>query len=228
MTRTLPFRLAAKCAPFGENLERVTACGYHAVELYLTEEHLEDPVALAALCKRFPLEYALHSPNFAFSPAPLELLARETGANVVVFHPFLWDDEWAKLFEIFKGAKARICIENITSVHEPIRFVRRYNAGVCLDMEHAQMETVGSHEDVYRFALRHATHVHLTGYEPGSNKWHTPLHHSPEHTTRLLDIILESGYKGLVVNEADTRYQNTEELTDSAIFFAKWRAGKGL
>jgi len=218
--------IAAKCAPSKELLTIIKDSGIKAVELYLDAEMMKEPLGIIKLCDLFPLRYAIHSPNDGYDPRDMEKLANDLDAGVVVAHNTLWEDEWQKAAEVFKGSDVKLCIENTVSAHEPLKFMRRYGFGMCLDLEHIQMECCGVYEQAVLNIMKMANHIHMTGYTHGSHLWHTPAHHAPLHNKYLLDLLDSTGYNGLVVSEADTRYQTAEEFANLARFFAEWQSDR--
>ena len=215
--------IAAKCLPGERLFKDIAASGLQAVELYLREDILEDSASVISLCKKFPFRYALHAPNKGYQPRELAALASGIDAEVIVFHNNYWEDEWAGVFEAFKNLKTKVCVENIFCAHEPVKIMRRFHAFRCLDLEHLQLETNGVFEEIFLELMKEATHIHLTGYTAGSQMWHTPIHHSPEHNEYILNLIKKSGYKGLVVSEAKVSFQNPTEFKALNEFFQKWK-----
>ena len=220
--------LAAKCAPGKNILSFIKDAGIKAVELYLSQEIMRDIGSIADLCATFPFSYALHAPNDCHNPAAVERLAREIGANIVVFHDIFWEDEWKETAAVFKDSPAKMCIENIKCVHDPLKIMRRYKAARCLDLEHFQMECSGMHEDELIPAMKEASHIHITGYNSGSRLWHTHIHHSPLHGNYLLDLLAKSGYTGMAVSEAAVKYQTAEEFKRLHLFFTEWQTSQQL
>ena len=117
-------------------------------------------------------------------------------------------------------------MENTYSVHEPVKFFRRYGISRCLDLEHLQMEGIGVYEEVLIDVLREASHIHMTGYKYGSPFWHTHIHHSPEHNLYMLSLLEQTGYKGFVVSEAKKSLQTYEEFKKLNNFFTQWKSGR--
>jgi len=134
------------------------------VELYLSKELLKDVDLIAKTCAQFSLEYALHAAADGSSVGELAMLAKEINPSIVSFHNVYWDDEWEGIVKLFEGSRAKLCIENTSGVHEPIKFMRRYKMGRCLDLEHLQFETAGVFEEAYIEVIKQADHVHLTHY----------------------------------------------------------------
>lgn len=217
--------LAAKCAPEGRLLSAVKKAGIEGVELYLSGAMLGDVRRIADLCAEYPLRYALHAPNDVYMPEELLALADKVGAEAVTIHDIFWDDEWAKIAAVFKDKCHKLCVENTYSVHEPLKFMRRYGMGRCLDMEHLQMEVGGVYEEEFIKVMRQASHVHMTGYVSGSvNMWHSHIHHSPGHSRYILGLLAKAGYKGMVVSEAIVSLQTYEEFKALKDFFGAWKA----
>lgn len=214
--------LAVKSAPEQRLLSQIQRAGIGAVELYLADEWLARWQDIARLCLKFPFRYCLHAPTSGYSPVPLAKLAKAIGAEILVWHNILWDDEWARVNRLFAKSKARLCVENTYSVHEPAKFIRRYGMSGCLDLEHLQLECCGVYEDEFVRVIRYAGHIHLTGYVFGSRKWHTHLHHSPAHSRYMLGLLRKAGYRGFVVSEARQSLQVYAEFKKLKIFFEKW------
>ncbi len=215
--------IAAKCAPRRELLQSVEASGIEAVELYLSGELTADPGAIGKACRGFPFRYALHAPKDEFAPGKLASLAADLGAEVVVFHDILWESEWEAVAAAFKNVKAKVCIENISDVDEPLKFMRRYGFGRCLDLEHIQMQCAGVYEEEFAALIRQASHIHLTGYKYGSRNWHTHIHKDQRHGMYFLKLIKSCGYSGMVVSEARTSLQTAGEFKKLKIFFDKFK-----
>lgn len=216
--------LAVKCAPQAEIFSDICKAKISAVELYLTGALLNKVSDIIKLCKNFPLKYALHASNDGGGIEELAELSKKLSAEVVVFHDNYWEDEWDEIIRQFKGSKARLCIENIADVHSPMKFIRRYGMGRCLDIEHLQMQGAGIFEEEYIKLIRDAAHIHLTGYRFGSTLWHTHIHHSPEHGFYLLDLLKKAGYSGFVVSEARISLQSYSEFRKLYDFYQKWHS----
>ena len=198
--------------------------GLTAVELYTTDEMLNDMEAVARTCAKFPLRYSLHAPNTGCPPEKLAEITRAAGAEVVVMHDIYWEDEWMELITLFKNIPARLCIENTYSIHEPAKFMRRFGLGRCLDLEHLQMECAGIFEEEFLRFIKQASHIHLTGYRCGTDLWHSHIHHSPDQGRYFLDLIQASGFSGFVVSEAKSSYQTEGDFRALNEFFQQWKA----
>ena len=98
-------------------------------------------------------------------------------------------------------------------------------SGMCLDLEHLQMECNGVYAEEFIRVIAQASHIHMTGYAFGSNRWHTQMHHSPEHAAYLLRLIAKSGYKGMVVSEARMSQQTYDEFKKLKEFFESVERG---
>ena len=214
--------IAAKCTPEESILSDIEKAGLKTVELYLSEKILNNLNTIIDSCKKFSLQYAVHAPNDSFCPNKLAELVQEINAGIVVFHDIFWEDEWKEIINVFKKIDTKLCLENISTVHEPVKFVRRYNFGMCLDLEHVQLECNGVYEEEFINFIRQASHIHLTGYYRGSNLWHTHIHHSPEHNTYLLKLLKQSGYSGFVVSEAKQSQQTLDEFKKLNTFASTW------
>jgi len=227
MPGTSDITIAAKAAPDKRKLSDIKNSGLDAVELYLSETMMLDPEAAIRTCRDFPLRYAIHAPDNFYGPEKLAELAKGINAQVIVFHNVYWENEWEGLVSAFKDTKIRLCIENTSSVHEAQKFMRRYGVGRCLDLEHMQMECCGVYEEAFQTIIKEASHIHMTGYVYGSRMWHTHIHHSPEHNLRLLKLLIDSGYCGFVVSEANVPLQNYEEFKRLKEFDKTWREKLG-
>jgi len=215
--------LAVKCPPEERLLSYAERAGLTAVELYTTADMMDRAGEIEGICRKFPLRYAVHAPNTGCNPSALAEFTQAVGAEVVVTHDIYWEDEWMEIVNVFSGAKAVLCIENTYSIHEPVKCMRRYVLGRCLDLEHIQMECAGIFEEEFVRFIKQAAHIHLTGYSHGSDLWHTHIHHSPELGAYFLNLIHRSGYSGFVVSEAKSSYQTVEEFRALNDFFLQWK-----
>lgn len=214
--------LAVKCRADERILDAVSQSGIMAVEIYTDLEVLKKVHDTIKKCHKFPFRYAVHAPIEGFEPERLVDLAGGIDAEVVVFHDVYFDDEWLEIRNLFSKMGAKVCVENVTSGIEPVKFMRRFGFGCCLDLEHLQLETNGIHEESFLRIMKQASHVHLTGYIPGSDLWHTNFHKSPKQSTHLLNMLRQVGYKGFVVSEAKVRHQVYEEFKGLYDFFNNW------
>ena len=216
--------LAVKCAPEEKLFSYAARAGIPAVELYLCGETLKRADEVAALCKDFDFRYSMHAPNDAYEPKKLSFLAGAVSAEVVVAHNIFWEDEWKEMISCFKGIPAKLCVENIATAHEPLKFMRRYGLGCCLDLEHLQLECAGVYEDEFLRLMKIASYIHMTGYKYPSEFWHTHIHHLPQHNVYLLDLLLKAGYSGFLVSEAKVEMQSYDEFSKLHAFFESWKA----
>lgn len=216
--------VAAKCAPDKKILLDIQRAGLKAVEIYLSEAIVHDLKRTINLCKEFSFRYAVHAPTDSYNPEELAELVDSIGAEVVVFHNIYWEDEWEDVARIFKNIKTKLCIENTHSVHEPLKFMRRYGFSRCLDFEHLQLQGGGIFEEEFMNVLKQTAHLHLTGYIYGSRLWHTHIHHSPEQSLYILDLLKKSGYSGFVVSEARLSFQTYDEFRQLNNFYKTWMA----
>lgn len=215
--------IAAKCAPERKILSDIKGAGLEAVELYLSQEIMSDSQGIVKLCRDFAFRYALHAPNDHYNPGNLAELANAIRAEVVVFHNIYWEEEWEEIIRAFKENKAKLCLENTYSVHEPLKFMRRYGLARCLDLEHLQMECGGVYEEEFIRVLKKTSHIHMTGYVWGRQLWHTHIHRSQAHSQYLLDLLKQAGYRGFVVSEAKESLQRDAEFKKLYDFFRRWK-----
>ena len=211
--------LAVKCAPDKRIFQDIQKAGIKAVELYLSEEIMLEAQRVYALCAEFPFRYAVHAPPLGCSIEKLVEFTRVIRPEVVVFHNVFWDDEWPLIDKAFKGTRAKICIENTYSAHEPVKFERRYGFSRCVDIEHLQMECAGVFEEEFIKVLKMASHIHLTGYKFGGDKWHTHIHQAKKHGEYLLGLLIKADYSGFVVSEGKVSLQNLEEFKKLSEFY---------
>ncbi len=218
--------IAVKCAPEEEILANIEKVKLSAVELYTNLDHLSQLSRVKKICKKFPFHYVVHAPNDGFEMGLLAELVDGIKAEVVVFHNIYWENEWEDIIKVFKGIKTQLCIENTFSALEPLKFMRRFKMGLCLDLEHIQMECAGFFQEAVIPFIKKASHVHLTGYTYGSKLWHTHIHYSPKHSIYLLNLLKEAGYSGFVVSEAKTSLQTLPEFKRLNAFYQNWERGK--
>ncbi len=214
--------LAAKCAPVPEILANIVKAEITTVELYTNLKWLENIQNIIKICQDFPLRYVVHSPPNDYSPHIVEL-AQAINAKIVIFHDVFWEDEWNRIKKDFHNTNVQICVENISSSTEVVKIMRRFGFGLCLDLEHLQMQNSGIFENAFPQIISPAKHIHLTGYFHGSERWHTHLHHSPEHVLNLLNMIYSAGYQGYVVSEGKSSLQTLSEFKKLNQFFTDWR-----
>jgi len=203
----------------------IQRAGLRAVEVWTDDSVLRRAEEVIRLCRRFDFRYAVHAPTDGFNPRALAGLAEGIKAEVTVCHNIYWEDEWRELSLAFRDLPAKLCVENVFAPIEVTRVMRRFELGLCLDLEHIQLQANGVFEEGYLPVMRRASHVHMSGYYFGSEKWHTHLHHSPGHSRRLLDLLRAAEYSGLVVSEARVSLQTEEEFRALSRFAGDWAAG---
>ena len=215
--------LAAKVEPKEKLIAEVCKSGIKAVELYFTKDLLRYPSKIISLCKKFSLRYAVHASNDGCALSELAEVAKGINAEIAVFHNIFWEDEWEGIVNSFRNVPTRLCVENTYSVHEPIKFMRRFDLSRCLDVEHLQMECCGVYEDIFISLINEASHIHLTGYKYASRLWHPHIHHSPAHSKYILGLLEKANYSGFVVSEAMASMHTYEDFRKLCIFFDKWK-----
>lgn len=216
---------AAKCPPDEKILADIEKAGIRAVEIYTNADSLREVGKVKQVCRKFPFRYALHLPNDGFEMDSLAEIADEIQADIVVLHNIYLEEEWEDIIKTFNGIRTQLTVENTFSALEPLKFIRRYGIGMCLDMEHIQIECAGYFEEGFLPFIRKAKHIHLTGYTYGSKLWHTHIHHSPEHNIRLLNLLKKADYSGFVVSEARASLQTLSEFKRLNEFIQKWLSG---
>ena len=151
-----------------------------AVELYTNNSWLQNIDDVINTCAKYSLQYAIHAPSKGYEPEGLFILAEQIGAKIIVFHSIYWDDEWEYIVKRFKTLPCKLCIENTYGAVEPIKYMRRFGIGRCLDLEHLILEGNGIFEEPFFDLMKESSHIHMTGYTLGGKFWHTPLHYAPE------------------------------------------------
>lgn len=215
--------LAAKCAPVESVLDAVVEAGLTAAEIYTNNSWLKKIDEVISTCEQYPLRYALHAPANGYEPDRLADLAEHMKAEVVVFHNIYWEDEWGYIIKRFKPLQSKLCMENIYSAIEPVKYIRRFGLGRCLDLEHLMLEVNGIFEEPFFELIKESSHIHMTGYVFGSASWHTPIHHAPEQSIYFLNLLKKAGYSGFVVSEAKEPYQTKNEFKALYDFFKNWK-----
>lgn len=215
-------RIAAKCAPDRRYLELSANAGIQAVELYTSSQILSMLDRAITACRDFSFSYAVHAPTEGYQPEALAAFVQAVKAKVVVFHNIYWEDEWEHIHQVFRDLPVRLCIENMSDIHEAERYIRRFGMSRCLDFEHYEMQHGGMPESGLAALIRQTAHVHMTGYTTGSNRWHTHIHYAEERNMRLLEILAKNNYQGFVVSEANLSQQSLEEFQTLAKFAEKW------
>ena len=222
MSNNSKILFAAKCAPQSSIFRDIEKAGIEAVELFLSGEELDDLYNTVQTCKAFPFRYAVHAPNSGFLTDKLAKLSGDIRAEIAVFQNIYWEDEWQDIITMFNGIETKLCIENIYSIHESSKFMRRYGFSSCLDLEHLQIECAGVFEEEFMRFMKHASHIHLTGYIFGSSLWHTHIHQSVEHCLYMLNLLKKSSYSGMVVSEARVALQTYDEFKKLHDFYQLW------
>lgn len=223
MVNASEITIAAKCAPEESLLDAIVDAGLIAVEIYTDNSSLKDVDKIVQICKKYPLRYALHGPADGYEPDRLFALVEGLKAEVVVFHNIYWEDEWRHITGKFKALQCKLCIENLFGAVEPVKYMRRFGIGRCLDLEHLIMEVNGIFEEPFAGLIKDSSHIHMTGYTFGSKAWHTPIHHAPQQSVYFLNMLKRAGYSGLVVSEAQNAYQTRNEFKALYEFFKKWK-----
>ena len=215
--------IAAKCPPEEHILVNIEKAGLNAFELYINTKMLRNLKKIKRSCKSFSFRYAVHAPNEGYDPVILAELIDDIKAEIVAFHDIYWEDEWEYIVKVFKDINTKLCIENVSSVLEPVKLMRRFGINRCLDLEHLQMQCAGVFEEEFLPVMHQASHVHMTGYFYGSNLWHTHIHQSPKHNIYLLNLLKTAGYSGFVVSEAKVSLQTLSEFKTLNEFILEWQ-----
>ncbi len=212
--------LAAKSAPQKSIFDAIQKAGIGAVELYLSGEIMhKNRKNIISLCKKYDFSYAVHAPNDECDPESLAEIVQNLKAKIVIFHNIFWEDEWTRIAKVFGKVPAQVCVENVSSILDAVKYIRRFGFSRCLDLEHLQFEIGGIYEEEFIRVIKESLHLHATGYFFGSEKWHTHLHHSKRQSHRLLKLIKQSGYSGMVVSEAKSSLQTYDEFSAVYSFF---------
>jgi len=230
--------LATKFKPDEEEPFRVAvAAGYRCAELWTGPDVLADVAKVVALCRRFPLRYALHFPTRRdLTPRQLEAVVELYRAldcrSLTIHRPE--HDLYAE--ELLSGdAGLVLAVENgALSPNELAAWAER-NRYLTLDAEHVWMfshegasreEAVGA---VSRLLTAHGAklrHVHLPGHSGGPDE-HRPMHEGWDYVRAVLDRLADVGYSGFVVSEVEQSYQTFEHLAKDRALFEAWLAERG-
>lgn len=107
-------------------MDSIVNSGIKAVEFYTSLKILKNVAAVINICKKFDLIYNLHAPNDGHCPNALVELSSAINAGFIVFHDIYWEDEWEEIINCFGNSKSILCVENVSTVLEPLKFMRRY------------------------------------------------------------------------------------------------------
>ena len=227
-------KLATKCAPTAEALERAYRAGFRQVELYLDTGILADVQTALAVARHYPNEYALHFPNrLELPPAALDAvieLYRGLCCRALVVHQPMFDKFHADLLRREPGL--RLAVENHRLTPDEFQAWAENNPGLTLDVEHLWKFTLldgplsEALDHVRTFLTRHGErlrHVHMPGYWPGLDE-HRPMSCARELVFPVLTLLSEFQFTGLIVSEVRTDYQNEQDLRMDVLLFDRWRA----
>jgi sugar phosphate isomerase/epimerase len=227
-------KLATKFRPSRTSFEVAHGAGFRCAELWLDGDLLQHWQSIAAVARDYPFEYALHFPNRLDLPpdAPAQAinLARALDGHCMVIHQPLAD----RFGEMLSGLDPSIylAVENHHLSPEEFEKWAENNAALTLDVEHLWLMTLQdaplAHllDELKAFLDRFGhklRHVHLPGYWPGQAT-HRPLYCSRDLVFPVLSLLADHGFKGLVVAEANSEYQNPFELRMDVLLFDAWSA----
>lgn len=220
------FSLGIKCAADREILSAAEQAGLKAVEIYTNDHWLANADHIIDRCKEYSFRYAIHAPVNGLRISELRDLAEAISAEVVVMYPLYWPDEWTQIVEAFEACSARVCVENIDGIMEPLKLVRRFGVGLCVDVEHLIQMVGGMIDFAFPGLLKQASHIHASGYRFGTEDWHTHLHHAPEQGARLIQMLKEVNYQGMLISEARVKDQTFEAFQCLNAFFNRVNQGQ--
>lgn len=103
---------------------------------------------------RYPFRYAVHAANDGHEADLLAELVDDIKAEILVFHDIYWENEWEYIVKVFEGINTKLCVDNTSSVHEPLKLIRRFGLNRCLDLEHLQMQCAGVFEEEFLPVIR--------------------------------------------------------------------------
>ena len=226
------FRLATKFRPETQAFEKACAAGFRGAEFWLNAEVLADWREVLATSRCFPLYYALHFPNEldldTESLRRAVLLCRELeGAALVIHQPLVRS---LRRFTAGLEPELKIAVENHVLDAAGFDHWAERSPGLALDVEHLWKYTLECGplndllESLRAFLRRYGNklyHLHLPGYRQGGEE-HCPMHHSEKMVTEVFRVLAEGGYTGLVVSEADQKYQTDEDLRRDVALFRQW------
>lgn len=225
--------LATKFKPDGEEPFRTAvAAGYRCAELWTGPDVLSDVAKVVALCRSFPLRYALHFPTRRdLTPRQLEAvveLYRALDCRSLTIHQLEHDHYAAELLS--RDAGLVLAVENGDLSATEIQAWAELNRYLTLDAEHAWMfshegasreeavDAVSSLLAVHGAKLRH---VHLPGNSGGPDE-HRPMHEGWDYVRAVLDRLADVGYSGFVVSEVEQSFQTLEHLAKDRALFDAW------
>lgn len=225
--------LATKFKPDGEEPFRIAVeAGYRCAELWTGPDVLADTANVVALCRRFPLRYALHFPTRRdLTPEQLEAvveLYHALDCRSLTIHQLehdLYADELLR-----RNAGLVLAVENGSLSSIELAAWAERNRYLTLDAEHVWMfghagdscaEAVAA---VARLLAAHGgklRHVHLPGHSGGPDE-HRPMYEGWDYVRAVLDRLTDVGYSGFVVSEVDQNYQTLEHLARDRALFDAW------
>lgn len=225
-------RLATKFAPTHAAFEVARQAGFRAVELWTDADTLLRHAEIARLARSFPFAYAIHFPNHLDQPPEVidaaAHLYRALDATALILHQPHQDRHGSALAQACPGI--RLAVENHKLTEAGLIEWAERNPGITLDVEHLWMYTYDG-EPMSRVLAETRTllqhygsrlrHVHLPGYLPGQGE-HRPMYCSRELTRGVWDLLVEIGYRGLVVSEVNPEFQNIHDLSMDVLLYERW------
>lgn len=213
--------------------ELAAQAGYDGVELMVwTDPVSQDPEAVRDLSRSHGLPVlAVHAPTllitqrvFGREPWPkLERaaeLAGDLGAPLMVVHPpFRWQREYAAGFadgvaELTARTGVTVAVENMYPWRARGRELQAYLPGwdplplpydaVTLDLSHAATAGVDSYEQAVALGPRLA-HLHLADGSGSPKDEHLPPGRGAQPCDKVLGLLADVGFAGVVVVEVNTR-----------------------
>lgn len=225
--------LATKFKPNEESAFQIAvASGYRCAELWTGPDVLSDVAHVVALCRRFPLRYALHFPTRRdLTPRQLEAvveLYRALDCRSLTIHQPEHDCYADELLRRDSGLV--LAVENGILSPAKLEAWARTNRYLTFDAEHLWMfsragaSRAEAVEEVERLLATHAAkirHVHLPGHNGGPDE-HRPMHAGWDYVRDVLDRLADVGYSGFVVSEVEQSYQTLEHLEKDRSLFDAW------
>lgn len=229
------FELATKFKPDGaEPFHVAVEAGYRCAELWTGPDVLADVASVIAMCREFPLRYALHFPTRRdLTPEQLEAvveLYRALDCRSLTIHQPEHDRYAEELLE--RDAGLVLAVENGALSQAELAAWGAANRYLTLDAEHVWMFShEGASRDealaaLARLLAEHGNklrHVHLPGHAGGADE-HRPMHEGWDFVRSVLTLLAGVEYSGFVVSEVEQNYQTLEHLTQDRALFDGWLA----
>jgi sugar phosphate isomerase/epimerase len=225
-------KFATKLPAHAAKVEIAWMAGFRSAEVSLNADFVKDWKGAARTLLARPMRYVLHFPNKGpLGSGKLKKtvkLYRALNCEVMVIHPGMMEEHGDRLLELYP--ESCLAVENGKLSYDQFWHWADEYDDLTLDVEHlwkfslddAPLEEL-CHEVrcfLWRFGGK-LRHVHLPGYQPGSNE-HRATFQSPAMAQALLEILDAAGFTGMVVSEAREAWQTPPALAADIDFYARW------